>query len=126
MSRTWKDKPHKLTEYYSLDADRIRIEYEALVTSTLCRETWQWVKLDEPVTRTRYTYIQQKSTKPKVRKSKNTEWKWYQQTPSWWTHLYMIRPMRRRGRTWERKVLLEDIEDSDPPSVGNKPHKYYW
>ena len=126
MSRTWKDKPWKFSEHNDFGKDRIRVTYEAEITKTLCTTTWQIIELEKPVYVTRFCSIQQKSTKPKVRKSKNTEWKWYRQTPSWWTHLYMIRPMRRRGRTWEHKVLFEDIEDSDPPSVGNKPHKYYW
>ena len=126
MSRTWKDKPWKLSKYNDYGKDRIRVEYEAELNEIFCRETLQWIKLEKPVCRTRSFSIQQKTTKPKVRKSDNTEWKWYKRTPSWWTHLHMIRPMRRRGRTWERKVLFEDIEDSDPPSVGNKPHQYYY
>lgn len=126
MSRTWKDKPWKLTEYYDHGLDSIRVEYEAEITETFCRETWQWVKLEASIHRTRYYYIQQKSTKPKVRKSKNTEWRWYKQTPSWWTRLFMNKPQRRKGRQWERKVLFEDIEDTDPPGVSRKPHKYYF
>lgn len=126
MSRTWKDKPRKFWKHYDSGNDTILVEYEAEITKTLCRRTWQVVELATPIYKTRFCVMKRKTTKPKVRKSENTEWKWYQQTPSWWTHLHMIRPMRRRGRTWERKVLFEDIEDSDPPSVGNKPHKYYF
>jgi hypothetical protein len=102
MSRTYKDVPHKHRKFhYGWRHDEIKVPGE------------------------RYRYIQLPTTKPKRRKELDTEWHWMT-TPSWWTSLMMNKPQRRAGRIWERKVLFEDIEITDPPSVGKKPHIYYW
>lgn len=102
MSRTYKDKPSKL-KYDAWDKDRERIE------ST-------------------FYYIDLPTTKTKKRKEVDTEWHWMS-TPSWWTHLTMNRPQRRRCKLWERdalKTCLDSLEDLDKPSISRKPHIYYW
>ena len=70
-------------------------------------------------------YIKLPGVKTKKRKELDTNWHWLSATPSWWTRLTMNRPQRRAGRVWEQKVLLEDLEETDPPGVGHKPHCYY-
>mgnify|MGYP003593479337 CR=1 FL=1 len=57
MSRTWKDKPWKFSKYNDFGKDRIRVAYEAEITKTLCKTTWQWIELEEPIYRTRYCFI---------------------------------------------------------------------
>lgn len=100
MSRTRKDKPNKL-KYEAWDKDRVKIE-----------GFWGYIWLP--------------TTKTKKRKEVDTEEHWMG-TPSWWTRIMMNRPMRARGKQWEKLVLKElDIEDTDPPGVGKKPHVYYW
>jgi hypothetical protein len=106
MSRTVKDLPWKLkypesTWYY----DSIKI-------------------FDDGDYRVRY--IKLPGVKTKKRKEVDTDWHWMSASPSWWTRLMMNRPQRRAGRVWEQKVLLEDLEETDPPGVGHKPHQYYW
>lgn len=98
MSRTYKDKPWKLV-YDTWDKDREYING---------------------------SYLYLPTTKPKKKRTQDTDYHWYHSTPSWWTHEFMIEPMRAKGRMWEKKVLIEDLEDTDPPGVGNKPHIYYW
>lgn len=105
MSRTYKDKPYKLHPgYWQNDQDDYYVY----------RDDLPW-----------YT-IKKKTSKPKKRKEVDFEWHWMS-TPSAWTRLMMNRPMRARGKAWEKKVLKEvDLEDTDPPGVGKKPHIYYW
>ena len=62
-------------------------------------------------------------------RGKYTEWHWLQNTPSWWTNLFMNRPQRKEAQRWERnaqKTNPEDIDELDTPNVSKKPHKYYW
>ena len=71
-----------------------------------------------------------KTTKPKKRKEVDTEDHWMR-TPSWWTHLVMIRPQRRAGKLWESKFVNSDIdmwalEEADAPIVRNKPYIYFY
>lgn len=99
MSRTYKDKPWKF-KYDPYTKDMIPTEG--------------------------YGYLLTKTTKTKKRKEVDTEYHWMN-TPSWWTRLRMNRPQRAAGRLWERTVFYElDLEDTDPPGVGKKPHIYYW
>jgi hypothetical protein len=66
------------------------------------------------------------TTKPKKRKKMNTEWRWMT-TPMWWIREMMTRPQRRAGKIWEKELLKAvDLEEVDTPSVGRKPHKYYF
>jgi len=48
-------------------------------------------------------------------------------TPAWWTHYTMTVPRRREVRLFEHQILLlDDLEDADPPMNWNKPYNYYW
>jgi len=104
MSRTYKDKPHKLHVGYWRNEDYI----------SCSNPTFPWA------------IMKTKTTKPKKRKEVDTEFHWMR-TPSAWTRIMMNRPQRRAGRIWERTIFYElDLEDTDPPGVGKKPHIYYW
>ena len=105
MSRTYKDKPYKLhPAYWRNDNEYI----------SAGNPSFPWA------------VVKKKTSKPKKRKEVDTEVHWMS-TPSEWTRLMMNRPMRAAGRAWEAQVLKEiDLEDTDPPSVGRKPHIYYW
>lgn len=72
----------------------------------------------------RYWENDGRGEKTKKPRHVDTEWNWLGSTPSWWTHLMMNRPMRARGRAWERKVLSN--AELEPPTVSKKPHAYYW
>lgn len=72
----------------------------------------------------RYWENDGRGEKTKKPRNVDTEWNWLGSTPSWWTHLMMNRPMRARGRAWERKVLSNT--ELEPPTVSKKPHEYYW
>lgn len=107
MSRTVKDKPWQL-KYPEIhpNFDTIKITNDSSY---------------------RIRYIQLPGVKRKKKRELNTDWHWLNTTPSWWTRLMMNRPQRRAGRIWEHKVLREvDLEDTDPPGVGHKPHQYYY
>ena len=62
--------------------------------------------------------------KPKKKKRVDTEYHWMS-TPSWWTHMFMIRPRRSR-ETQSLRVLPENLEDFDFVDTKRKPHKDYW
>lgn len=68
--------------------------------------------------------------KTKKRREEDTKWHWLQATPSWWTNLFMNRPIRRECQRWEREIQKisnsEELEEIDKPNVSKKPHKYYW
>lgn len=129
MSRTYKDRPDRIRFPYPYDHDTIIIRGVNLVTKTtqLDWDTMEFVTtdLDEPYEQYFARRLETKSTKPRRRRKQDTEWHWMS-TPSWWTRLMMNKPQRRRGHVWERKVLLEDIEETDPPDVSHKPHVYYY
>ena len=101
MSRTFKTKPSKF-KYESYTKDYIKIP-----------GTWH--------------HIWCKTTKTKKRKEVDTEDHWMGSGPSWFKNMFMNRPQRYAGRTWEKTVLREvDIEDTDPPGVSHKPHVYFY
>ncbi len=129
MSRTYKDKPARL-KHDRYDKDMIVFSREELIHDHYHElRNGEIVRIDLPEelchSYTRVTYIFGKTSKTKKRKNQDTEWHWMT-TPSWWTRLNMNRPQRREGHLWERKVLLEDVEEADPPGVGRKPHIYYY
>lgn len=61
--------------------------------------------------------------RPKKRKEKNTEY-WWMSTPSWWTHMFMIRP--RRSMENQQLRNISDLEDFDFVDIKKKNHVYYW
>lgn len=76
-----------------------------------------------------YRHIWRKTTKPKVRRTKNTEWDWIHGTPSWWNNLFHTRPIRGNFRKFcklARKTSVERLEEMLEPSDSNKPHKYFY
>lgn len=129
MSRTYKDKPHHVRFPYRRDHDTVVVRDLVLVTKSteIDWETMEFVttELAEPYERWRTRRLETKTTKPKRRKHEDIEDHWMS-TPSWWTRLMMNKPQRRRGHVWERKVLFEDLDETDPPSVSHKPHIYYY
>ena len=108
MSRTLKDKPHTVVypeDHYLYDTVRVD---------------------NDPESRIGFRYIQVAGKKTKKRRN-YCHFRWYSTTPSWWTRITMTRPQRRRGRVWEHTVLkATDLELVDPPTVGRKPHVYYY
>ena len=129
MSRTYKDKPHRVRFPYGWDHDRYMVSETVLITKSteLDWDTMEFVttELATPYERHCYRWLKTKTTKPKRKKREDTEDHWMT-TPSWWTRLMMNKPQRRRAHVWERKALFEDIEETDPPGVSHKPHWYYW
>lgn len=107
MSRTYKDKKLEL-KYPEWNNKHDCVVYARVSTYTAY-------------------YIQTKTTKRKKKRSAITKhYDMYSKSPSWWTRLYMNRPKRRHCRAWERKVLFEDVEETDCPDFKNKPYRYYW
>jgi hypothetical protein len=68
-------------------------------------------------------YGLKREDQPKKKKNKDTEGRWMG-TPSWWTHMFMIRPRRVSENQQLRNIF--DIEEFDFIDVKRKNHKYYW
>lgn len=124
MSRTRKDVPRK----FAFPEEAWDYGFEVVGTVSV-----QYMKYD-PVSGesllytsayTRNVYLKKPGVRTKKKRSVDNSWHWYSATPSWWTRLTMNRPQRRNGKLWERKVLFEDVESTDPPLVSRKPHVYY-
>lgn len=113
MSRTTKDSRRRHFSQYWKE-DRLAVEYES-TSPRYPGSGYVW-----------HYYVQLPTSKPKLRKEKDTEDHWMS-TPSWWTKMTMIRPERRAAHLLEKKALrVLDIEDMDFPDLGKKPHCYYW
>ena len=129
MSRTYKDQPRSVRQPYGWHRDMSLEPVAYWLTRAVewDEKTMQFVtkQLAEPREYTRYRWVYHPTTKPKQRKRVDTEYHWMT-TPGWFHHIFNNVPQRRRGRAWERKVLLEDLEDTDPPRFSKKPEKYYW
>lgn len=122
MSRTHKDKPYRVhSPEHGWDYGRVKVAYErtSMVYNPVTGE------YDSPCTYTLYHYLQAQGAKTKKRKELDTEYHWMS-TPSWWNRLFNNIPQRRKGRAWERKVLVEDLDETDPPHFSKRPHSYYW
>ena len=116
MSRTFKDKPYRLTRE-PWDKDTLHIP--AIQTYTVWK-TKEKVEIDT------FIHLQLPTTKTKKRKTKDTEDHWGT-TPMWWIHMVMSRPKRRAANAATHKALLaEDIEEVDVPDLGRKPHIYFY
>lgn len=74
---------------------------------------------------TRYAYLSKPGVLTKKQRGYD-DWRWVKCCPRWWRKLTMTRPQRRQGRLWERKVLFEDVETTDPPQYNRKPHVYFY
>lgn len=126
MSRTYKDRPSKVQwpEVYpwNWDCERIECEVPRVLYNV---ETGAYEETKD--TYTHIIYLQKPGVKLK-KKRNYVEWNWMT-TPMWWIREFMTRPQRAKGRQWEHKVKQlssEELEDVDKPSVGRKPHVYYW
>jgi len=107
MSRTYKDRPNRF-KYDPWDQDTLREKCVSNDGYTLF-----------------YT-IYLKTTKPKKKKSVNTEWHWMKSTPSWFIREFMTVPKRAACRNWEKTLTLGNLEEADCPDYGRKPYIYYW
>jgi hypothetical protein len=91
-------------------------------------EQWEYRYERVPVdlgTYTAYKYLPKPGVLTKKRRTYD-DWHWIGSCPRWWRRLTMTRPLRRKGRVWEHKVLREDLEITDPPQFGRKPHIYFY
>ena len=121
MSRTYKDKPwkYKNPEAYDWRWGHEKVPY----LSTYKNYLGQYVE------HTKYMYIPIRGIKTKKPRYQDTDWHWYESTPSWWTRLTMNRPARRYYHLLEHEAeRLEqaDLEDFDFPDLKKKPHNYYY
>lgn len=115
MSRTLKDTPRKYSDKeYDFYKRHTIVEHTVYSNSTGLEYTY--VK-----------YIEKAGTKCK-KKRHQVEKNWMR-TPMWWIHEMMTVPQRAKNSIWEKNVVklgVEDLEDTDPPCFGRKPHIYYW
>lgn len=127
MSRTYHHRPsHVRFPKPSFDERYVRVPYVADVLRyrDQRRNVAVW---DTTQTRHGFFRVERPGVMPKKPRHIDTTWNWLGSTPSSWTRMMMNRPMRHRGRGWEKRVLREsDLENTDPPGVSRKPHHYYW
>lgn len=73
-------------------------------------------------------YSARRGVLTKKRKELDTEYHWMT-TPGWWISIFMNRPQRVASKQWEKQIVcypINNLEDTDPPLIGKKPHIYYW
>jgi hypothetical protein len=133
MSRTYKDRPYKIRFPQERRDDYVVYKEEPWLQTTKVvgydRETFKTIEeeLPFPVWHVTRWEIPGPTTKPKLRRYKESRgYGRYTGAPSWWTRMFMNKPQRHKGRQWERKVLFEDLEETDPPGVSRKPFVYYY
>lgn len=99
MSRTMKDKPHKIKFPSDLN---MRWPYYNVPRGTLpkkkrnCKPDWE---------------------------------SYYHSTPGWWVHMFMTKRRRRENRVYEsilKFVPIDLLEEYEPFLNWKKPHEYYW
>lgn len=103
MSRTYKDRP-----------PRFRFP----------EEQWNFGRYEQEPDLHTWCWLQIPGIKTKKKRSVNTRWHWLGSTPSWWTHMFMIRP--RRSKENQQLRSINNIEDFDFVDVKRKNHIYYW
>lgn len=127
MSRTYKDRPFKFTDKVEFDDEYDRVEYEAEVYTYEKEYKWHYKRVYTGETRVSTYRVQKPGVHTKKKRSDvNKNDYWYRKTPSWWVHDYMTVPKRAACRNWAKTLTLENIEESDCPDYGDKPHFYYW
>lgn len=120
MSRTYKDRPSWVK--YPEDHWKVFDEYESV---PYIAKGSHW-STGEPYERLSWYRIKKPYLKRKKARHVDTTWHWMS-TPSWWTRLFMNRPQRSRSNQYMRQITLDvNLEEIDPPLVGNKPHVYYY
>lgn len=115
MSRTYNTRPSRIKFKKSRHDYSDRYEYTRV--SKYDNEEY-----------TSYFWLQRPGVVPKLKKRNDTEDHWMT-TPMHHIRERMNQPQRTHGKEWERKVVkekVEDLEDVDTPSVGRKPHIWYW
>jgi hypothetical protein len=130
MSRTYKDRPSKIkhpeahwdfgTEHLAYESTRRIYEFDLETNNYCCVDTNERC--------IRFFRANIAGAKTKKPRHVDTEWHWMS-TPGWYISEFMNRPQRAKGRAWEHKVVntaIEDLDTLDTPSVGRKPHLYYW
>lgn len=120
MSRTYKDIPYKF-HHPEQDWD---YRYDSIHYPATRRyyAEGEWFEKEY----TGVWFRKKPGILTKKKKHVDTENRW-QSTPSWWTNLFMNRPQRQASNQYMRQLSLDiDLEEIDPPLVGNKPHIYYW
>lgn len=115
MSRTYKDRPHKFSAY--------TIEREKSTVRVPCVRMYTHYQTGKREEYDYFEYLGVPGAKTKKRKKLDTEWHWMN-TPSWWTHMYMIRPRRTKENQQLRNI--KNIEEFDFIDVKRKNHLYYW
>lgn len=130
MSRTYKDKPWKVTHPESRwDFGTEQIAYESTRrVYELDPETKTYRFMDTAEACIKYCHVSIAGIKTKKKKRVDSEWH-SMTTPGWFIKEFMNRPQRASGRAWEKKAAEsapEDLDLLDTPSVGRKPHVYYW
>jgi hypothetical protein len=111
MSRTYKDKPFKLTEAYKYYKDN---------TTVLKYEDDEFIYVHK---------LQGKTLRAKKKKAKDTADHTLQSTPSYWVHDFMTVPMRAKSRHWDyvlSKTCIDELDTLDLPNVSHTPHVYFW
>lgn len=60
------------------------------------------------------------------RKFTNSDWRWWQNTPSSHNIMFHTRPRRRQERELEMRVLKGEDPENIAWPLDKKPHNYYW
>lgn len=102
MSRTYKDRHWKLRF-----PDHAIDEYDEVPYTSVVNRKWVGCELVEcaPYEVERSYRVKKPGVfTKKKRKDYNNEYQWVGETPGWWVRMLVNRPLRRKGRMWEREA----------------------
>lgn len=110
MSRTYKDRHWKLRFPDHAIDEYERVPYTAVVDREYHYSIGRYVKCAPYEIERSYCVKKAGVFTKKKRKDFNSEYQWIGETPGWWVRMLVNRPLRRKGRMWEREASKVDIK----------------
>jgi len=126
MSRTYKDRHWKLRFPDHAIDEYERVPYTAVVNREYNYSTGRYVECAPYEIERSFSVEKPGVFTKKKRKDYSSEYQWVGETPGWWVRTLVNRPLRRKGRMWEREVQKADISASGYSWITICNYEYTW
>lgn len=125
MSRTYKDRHWKLRFPDRAIDEYERVPYTAVVDKEYNYSTGRCVDC-VPYEIERSYCVEKPGVFTKKKRGTNDNWHWTGATPGWWIRTLVNRPLRRKGRMWEREVQKATISADGYSWITIGDYEYSW